>query len=86
MDIEIDVRTAEGWETRTLTGVESVSVVGAPGEGGVQLTLIGEREGDENTVIPGILDVAPRHENLLANSVPRTAGGTSIPVAIRNRN
>lgn len=84
MDIALEVLTAEGRTEREFSNVESIEIAAAPGTDGLELTLIGERDSEPNQVETGILDVAPRHEELLSSPVPRTDSGESIPVARRD--
>lgn len=82
--VELEVLREEGWKTIIFEGVEKVAVAGAPGEGGLTLTLIGIREDRPNQVETGVLDVADRHEPLLDADVPKTEDGRSVPIAYRD--
>jgi len=85
MDAALEVLTADGWTECEFANVESIRVAAAPGSEGLELTLIGEREDKQNQIETGVLDVARRHEELLANPVPRVDSGESVPIAYRDR-
>ncbi|EMA23955.1 hypothetical protein [Haloarcula marismortui] len=85
MNAVLEVLTADGWTEVTFTDIEGVQVAAAPGPAGISLTLIGERDTAANQVETGILDVAPRHEALLKNPVPRLESGESVPVALQEQ-
>lgn len=84
MDAVVEVLTTEGWTQKEFDNIESIHIAGAPGADGIQFTLIGERPDSQNQIETGILDVAPRHERVLKNPVPRTDNGESVPVSVRD--
>ncbi len=81
--IQLEVRRADGWETVVFEDVEQVRLAGAPGEEGLQFTLLGVRSGAPNRVETGVLDIADRHEGLVESDVP-TLDGQALPVALRD--
>lgn len=83
MDVVLETLSADGWTSAEFTDVESIHIAGAPGSDGIEFTLIGVRDDAHNQIERGVLDVATRHERLLANPVPRTDDGDSIAVASR---
>lgn len=80
---QLDVRRAAGWETVVFEGVECIYFAGAPGDAGVQFTLVGERPDALDQIELGVLDIAERHRNLVDSPVP-TIDGQAVPMAVRN--
>jgi hypothetical protein len=85
MDAVLEVLTADGWTEVKFTDIEGIQLAAAPSSAGISLTLIGERDTAANQVETRILDVAPRHEALLKNPVPRVESGESVPVALQEQ-
>jgi hypothetical protein len=81
--VQLDVRRADGWETVVFEDVESIRVAGAPGDAGVQFTLIGERPDARSHRETRILDIAERHRDLVDSPVP-TIDGQAVPMALRD--
>lgn len=74
--MERRVRTPDGWTTVELSDVDDVTVTTGKTDDHLLFTLIGIWSGAPNVLVRDVLDVAP-----LSNPVPRTADGTSIPIA-----
>lgn len=84
-DVALKVRYSNGWETVTMAGVSAIQLVGGQDERGLTFTLIGIRPDSPNEYETGVLDIKPRHEELLNSSVPRWEDGTALPMALRER-
>jgi len=81
--IQLEILRSDGWETVTFEHIQELRIAGAPGDDGIQFTLIGLRDDGPNQVETRILDVADRHETLLDSGLP-TLDGQSLPRALRD--
>lgn len=81
--VQIEVLREPGWETIVFEDIETLRVVGAPGEDGIEFTLIGQRSDAPNQIEPGVLDVTDRHERLVDSELPKH-DGVSLPLAVRD--
>lgn len=69
--VQLSIRKADGWDTVVFEEIKSLHLAGAPRDGGgVQMTLIGKRDGSPNRVEQGVLEIADRHEALIDSPVP----------------